>query len=387
MLISIALCPIDIEAHIDTVTLYGTPLSLYTGRARSYLIKAGIDYRETTPTSRHYATQVVPKAGGRQGMPTVELADGTVIRDGAAIIDHFETETGNGFSPVTPKQRIISRLFDVIGAEGMLRPAMHYRWNFAEYNLAFLRFHFQSVAPPGPKREAIAETAADNMRAACRGFGVVPGTIETVETLYLELLGKLNAHFAQYPYLLGGRPCIGDFGMIAPFYGHLGRDPKPLSLMQARAIRLFRWVERMNRPEPDVGEFENQEDQYLAEDEIPDTLIAVLKHIAIDFVPETQAAAECVNQWIADQPQLPSGSTAERVVGQADFEVRGTSISAWAQPYRFFLLQRVQDEFASLDEASQQSVRELLTACDMAEVLETRLSRTMGRADNLEVWV
>jgi hypothetical protein len=41
------------EDHIDTVTLYGTPLSLYTGRARSYLIKAGIDYLETTPTSAH----------------------------------------------------------------------------------------------------------------------------------------------------------------------------------------------------------------------------------------------------------------------------------------------------------------------------------------------
>ena len=36
---------------------------------------------------------------------------------------------------------------------------------------------------------------------------------------------------------------------------HLGRDPKPLSLMQAKATRLFRWVERMNRPDLDVGEF------------------------------------------------------------------------------------------------------------------------------------
>jgi len=375
------------EDHIDTVTLYGTPLSLFTGRARSYLIKAGIDYRETTPTSTHYAKHVVPKAGGRQGMPTIELANGTVIRDGAAIVDHFESESGSRFSPMTPKQRIISRLFDVIGAEGMLRPAMHYRWNFPEENLDFLRFHFQSVIPPGPNREAMADAAADNMRAACRGFGVVPDTIETVETLYLEMLAKLDAHFAQYPYLLGGRPCIGDFGMIAPFYGHLGRDPKPLSLMQAQAIRLFRWVERMNRPEPDLGEFENQQDQYLADDEIPATLINLLKHIAIDFVAETQAAADSINKWIAIQPELPAATTAERVLGNATFEVRGTAINAWAQPYRFFLLQRVQDEFAEMDEASQHAVHALLTACDMAEVLETKLSRRIGRTDNLEVWV
>ena len=31
-----------------------------------------------------------------------------------------------------------------------------------------------------------------------------------------------------------------------------------MSLMQAEAIRLFRWIERMNRPESDIGEFENQ---------------------------------------------------------------------------------------------------------------------------------
>ena len=29
--------------------LYGIPISLYTGRARSYLIKAGIDYKEVSP--------------------------------------------------------------------------------------------------------------------------------------------------------------------------------------------------------------------------------------------------------------------------------------------------------------------------------------------------
>ena len=374
------------EDQIDTATLYGTPLSLFTGRPRSYLIKAVIDYRETTPTSMHYAKHVVPRAGGRQGMPTIELQSGAVIRDGAAIIDHFEAETGFRFSPVTPKQRIISRLFDVIGAEGMLRPAMHYRWNFPEENLAFLRFHFQSVAPPKPNREAMAEAAADNMRAACRGFGVVPETMKTVEALYLELLATLNAHFAQYPYLLGSRPCIGDFGMIAPFYGHLGRDPKPLTLMQTQAVRLFRWVERMNRPEPDVGEFETQNDQYLAGDEIPDTLVNVLKHIAIDFVPETRAAADYINNWIAEQSELPVGTTAKRVLGSANFVVAGTSINAWAQPYRFFLLQRVQDEFANLDEASQQAVHSLLAACDMTAVLETKLTRRIDRTDNLEVW-
>jgi glutathione S-transferase len=372
---------------MNQTTLYGTPVSLYTGRARSYLIKAGIEYREITHSSAHYRDEVLPKAGGRRGIPTIELGDGTVIRDGAAIIDHFEATSGHSFSPKSPKQRILSRLFDVIGSDGLLRPAMHYRWSFPEENREFVMFHFESIMPAGPERSQQAATAADLAKAAGGAFGVVPETMELIETLYLELLGKLDSHFGQHPYLLGGRPCIGDFGMIAPLYAHLGRDPKPLSIMQANAIRVFRWVERMNRPEPDAGEFETQSDAYLSDDQVGDSLIDLLKQIAIDFMPETRAAADCINQWIEDQQELAPGTPIPRGVGMGSFTVRGVTINALAQPYRFFLLKRVQDEFALLDDASQQEVQALLAACDMSDALNIRLTREVGLSNNLEVWL
>ncbi|MBQ63223.1 MAG: glutathione S-transferase [Gammaproteobacteria bacterium] len=372
---------------MNEIVLYGSPLSLYTGRARSYLIKAGLTYRETTPTTEHTRDIVIPKAGGRASVPTIETPEGEVIRDGAAIVDHYENMNGHLFSPVTPKQRILSRLFDVIGAEGMLRPAMHYRWNFDDKNLEFLRFHFQSMMPRGPNREEKADAAANQMRAACMAFGAVPVTFELVETLYLELLQKLNLHFADQPYLLGGKPCVGDFGMIAPFYGHLGRDPKPLSLMQKHAVRLFRWVERMNRPELDLGEFEIQDAEYLPDDDVPETLIKLLKHIAIDFVPETKAAAHCINDWLDSQKDLTPGTPLLRGVGLGSFEVHGTTINALAQPYRFYLLKRVQDEYASLDDQSKKGVAGMLSACDMKAVLDLKLTRGIGRENNLEVWL
>ena len=372
---------------MSEIVLYGSPLSLYTGRARSYLIKAGLAYRETVPISAHYRDEVLPSAGGRQGMPTIETVEGEVIRDGAAIIDHFEALAGHPFSPTTPRQRVLSRLFDVIGAEGLLRPAMHYRWNFPAANAEFLKFHFQSMMPRGPDRESKGEAAADRMRAACMAFGAIPETFELIETLYGELLGKLDRHFGEQPYLLGGKPCIGDFGLIAPLYGHLGRDPKPLSLMQAQAIRLFRWVERMNRPEMDVGEFEVQDGEYLTDDQAPDSLVDLLKHIAIDFVPETQAASDCINEWIDQQSNLAPGTEVVRGVGVGTFEVRGARIQALAQPYRFYLLKRVQDEYLSLDEHGRKDVAELFAACDMSAVLDIKLSREIGRKDNLEVWL
>ena len=122
---------------MSKVTLYGSSLSLYTGRARSYLIKAGIPYEETLPNSQHFQENVLPKMGERRSIPVIETEDGEVIRDGAAIIDHYEANSGQRFSPVTPKQKTLSLLFDVIGTEGLLRPAMHYRWDFPEGKSGF----------------------------------------------------------------------------------------------------------------------------------------------------------------------------------------------------------------------------------------------------------
>ena len=370
----------------EIATLYGVPHSLYTGRARSYLIKAGIPYRERAPTSNHFREVVVPAAGGRLGLPTLEFPDGAVIRDGAAIIDHFEDASGHAFSPSSPRQNLISLLFDVLGAEGLLRPAMHYRWNFPERNLAFLEHHFRLLFPKGPAQADLARRAADSMRAATLAFGVAPDAREMVEAVYLDVLTALDVHFEQYPYLLGNRPCIGDFGMIAPLFAHLGRDPEPLAIMQARAPSLLRWVERMNRAEPDRVEFEDDDESWLANDAIPDTLSAVMKALAEDFVPETLAAAKCINQWLEAQEGLESGTEVQRGVGFGEFEVRGASVKALSQPYRFYLLARVQRAYTELDGEDREAMDALLAAVDMTPLLGATLARAIGRERNLEVW-
>ena len=372
-------------------TLYGTPLSLYTGKARSYLIKNRIAYREVTPTTAHFASHVLPLAQ-RLSLPTLETSDGDVIRDGAAILDYFESRAGHPNSPAPPCQRILSDLLDVIGMEGLLRPAMHYRWNFPEENEAFLKHHFQALAPPGADASEIAQGGMGRMRQAAVSFGVVPEAFQSIESRYLSLLAVLDQHFATQPYLLGGRPCMGDFSLIAPFYGHLGRDPKPISLMQAKAVNLFRWVERMNRPEPDSGEFRQGDpfttpDTFPGNGEIPETLGPVLRQLAVDFVPETLAAAEYINDWLLGQNELPSGTPLERGVGMASFEVEGSKVTALAQPYRFYLLSRVHAHFDAMGPAEQKRVESMLEQFDLLPILSARLNRSIGRQDNHEVWL
>lgn len=370
------------------ITLYGAPHSLYTGRVRSYLIKAGIAYREMAPNTTHYLSKVLPKAGGRFGMPTIEIENGDVIRDGAAIVDYFEKLTGNPFTPSTPKQSFFSLLLDVIGAEGLLRPAMHYRWHFEEENFEFLKLHFRMITSSDAEGEKMADRLFDDMRIrATPAMGATSELTNEVESVYLSQLQALDRHFVDHGYLLGGRPSLGDFGLLNPLFAHLGRDPKALSLMQAEAMHVFRWVERMNRASPDLFEYVDQSETWLPDDVIPATLIEFLRAMAEDFVPETVAAAIAINNWLEEQENLEIGTHCTRSVGTATFELRGKTFSSMAQPYRFYLLNRVQKSYEKLDKSTQEEVDALLDACGMTAIIGTTLSRQIGLVENMEVWL
>ena len=84
-----------------------------------------------------------------------------------------------------------------------------------------------------------------------------------IEATYLEFLDQFNRHFANFEFLLGSRPSIGDYGLMGPLCAHLGRDPVPRALMEERAPNVYAWVKRMNNPQPQSGEF-------LADDVISD---------------------------------------------------------------------------------------------------------------------
>lgn len=368
-------------------TLYAAPHSLYAGRARSYLIKAGIAYREIGPNTKHFHKVVKPLAGGRNSMPTLELPSGEVIRDGAAIIDYFEQRDGYSFRPKTPKQNIFSLLFDVIGAEGLLRPAIHYRWSFDEENWDFLQHHFEMVTEFGDKGK---ERALGMMGAVQQvigpSMGVSPDAVSVIEELYADQLAAMDAHFSKHGYLLGGRPSIGDFGLLAPMFGHLGRDPKPLGIMLKDGMRVFRWVERMNRLTPDLCEYEDQSEDWLANDEVPETLINLARVMAEDFVPETIAAADAINEWLESAEPVAPLTECQRALGVASFSIRGVQINAIAQPYRFYLLKRVQDAYERLETEEKADVDRLLALANMSEVLNAKLTRSIGRHENLEVW-
>ncbi len=91
----------------------------------------------------------------------------------------------------------------------------------------------------------------------------------------------------------GTRPSIGDFGLYGPLYAHQYRDPVSGALMKRIAPNVARWVERMSKPpRPKGGEF-------LANDDVPATLMPVLARIMREYLPVLLATAEAFNAHVA----------------------------------------------------------------------------------------
>lgn len=369
-----------------TAKLFGMPGSLYTARARSYLIKQRVDFEEAIPADP--AWPAITQAIGRWIIPVLVLPDGAILQDGVAIIDHYEAHgVPLPADPDTPVHHAIGHLFELFGGEGMLRPAMHYRWNFDADNLAFLRRDFVSGLMPGATGDteaAIFGAASGRMRKAGASFGVSPDTAPTIEAGYLELLGLLDAHLAAYPYLLGGRPTRGDYGLIAPLYPHLARDPAPATIMKSGYHHVWRWVERMNVPQAQLGGHAARGEALIDGDGVPDTLKALMRFIADDFLPELVVHVAFANAWLADRPGLVAGTNGldnpgARGIGVASFDWRGHAISSAVMPYRFWLLDRLQA-------AAGPAAREALEETGLGALVTLKTDRPVERHGNFEVW-
>ena len=367
------------------IILYSAPQSLYAGRARSYLIKSALPYEEHTSAQPYYFEEIVPKAGGRASWPTIELPDGTVIRDSVAIVDHFEAARGHPSRPPGPRQQIVSLLFDVIGAEGLLRPSMHYRWNFDDVQLGFLRYHFGTAAGGDYDR---AEATMHRIRTTVNpDWGLTDATIPLIERLYLGFLEKFDTHLANHPHLLGGLPCVGDFGLAAPLYGHLGRDPVPLRLMQTQAPWVLRWVERMNKPEPDTSEYQplgNTLSCRTTRYRRPSSTCLHTSRSTSSPRPSPRMTPS-THGWTLTTFRSAANASAMQGMPRSRWKPRRSTSKP--QPFRFYLLARVHDAVAALPAVEQQAARSLLAACGMGDILDLRLNRRIGRANNLEVWL
>lgn len=368
--------------------LYGSHASYATAKTRSYLRKKGIPFVERLPASKRFREYVRPTSDNHR-IPQLEAPDGTVVQDTTAIFDYLEERFPEPPAyPPGPRQQLAARLFEVLLDAELGRVAWHYRWNYMDENYAFVGREFgRSFRPQGTNGELdhYGGVIAERMEGKRAGFGDSEALRPALESIYAEVLEILEAHFTQLPYFFGGLPSIADHVLMGSLFGHLARDPEPSRLMKLRAPRVFRWTEHMNTPEIQAPEFADFPMVYLSDDELPETLIALLKLCLSDAAAGLVQSAEIYNTWAEENSDRPPDSIVstegfdEAVVGHFEDRLRGVPLPMGAGTHPLWVLQRGLDWFREQSDRDQRAGRELMEQCGGLALLNVELRRRLTR--------
>ncbi|MEP1447482.1 MAG: glutathione S-transferase family protein [Paraglaciecola sp.] len=358
----------------EQYTLYGAPMSLYTGKARSYLIFKSLPYTEVFSSLKVYKSVIVPKTGVRF-VPVVKTPEDEYLQDTAQIIDTLEQRhPQRSVIPTTPKQKLVSYLFETWGDEWLVIPAMHYRWNKANFPFIYQEFG-KVVAPnmPGFIRAFIGKKIGAKFKGFVPMLGITDKSIPAIEYWYENhVLPLLDKHFAEHDYLLGGKPCLGDFGLMGPLYAHLYRDPEPGALMKKIAPNVAKWVERMNQAQ-------NVEGDYLADDLIPDTLLELLSRIFKEQWPVLINTVKELEKWAEKNPP---NAEIPRSIGEHQYTIGEITEQRAIGTFHQWKVQRILDCYQQFDEQQKQSVDTFLQSVGGLESMQLDIKKKLSRVNN-----
>ncbi len=355
--------------------LYGDPFSYYSAKALAYLKFKQISFETILPTPEIYRDIIIPRTGV-QYIPVLISPDDIAVQDTTEIIDFLEERFPEpSIYPSTPCQKLTSLLFELYGDEWLLLPAMHYRWT---YNEDFALKEFGRIAAPDAPQETrrkIGEKGSARFRAAIPALGITPRTAPAIEAWYEEMLGHLNTHFALYPFLLGTRPSMGDFGLFGPLYAHLYRDPWSGDMMERVAPHVAQWVQRMDDPDGAQGAF-------LSHDSVPETLFPILKRMFAEHFPVLAETVSHLETWL----EAHADQEISRAIGEHVFTLaHGSETIAEKRlvfPYAQWMLQRVLDYYGALNPSQRVTVDEFLKAVDGQEAMRIDIKRRVMRRNN-----
>ncbi|MBX9885345.1 MAG: glutathione S-transferase N-terminal domain-containing protein [Novosphingobium sp.] len=374
--------------------LWGTPHSLFTGKVRSYLIKHDIAYAERTPADPRFAAEIIP-AVGLQVVPVLETGEGELWQDSTDIIDRLEARVPRLAASGTGLRGVIAHLLDAFGCNALLPMAMHYRWTYRAQQEQFLIAEFGRAIPSNgldPAQKAVfTAKVMDKFAGFLAGLGVTGDAMPIIEQDYLDLLAALEAHFQIEPYALGRAPSLADFGLMAPLYAHLARDPVPGFIMKTRAPAVARWTERMNTPGLADPEFPEADPSEPAD--LPPTLAGVLEVAFRIWTPGLLADAAQFNSWctaLADPaPGTLVSAEAQRHVharlGRIEYTRGGITHRRESQPQALWQLARAQAAAAALSPEETAELHALLARTGGLAAMQIGLERPMVRQDNVLV--
>lgn len=351
---------------------YGWMVSPYSAKTRSYLRYKGTDFEDRAPSFLELKLKIERKVGVVI-MPSVELPDGSFLKDSSEIIDHFERLSPEpSITPRTPRQRVASAVLEVFADEWLVLPALMYRWT-RPASIAFAIEEFgKDGAPflPRTLRHAMGRAFGRKMAAYLPMFGITPETGPEIEAMTEAVIAALDEVLAETPYILGGRPCMGDFALYGPLYAHLFRDPGSNGLFD-RAPHVRAWIERLHAPRV-LGDF-------LEDDAIPsgvERLLEIAFRVQWPYLTKLREAIDAYCDAHRDASRVPR-ALGDTEISIGRYRVRRKMVTA-AQ----WKMQRAVRAFAETSGEERESVTAMLESVGGVEAITQTVRHPLAHVAN-----
>lgn len=239
--------------------LMGRPESGYSMKVRSALRYKGVAYEWM---DRCLKNDKLYQAHAKvQLIPLLWRPDGASMQDSTPILERLEQDHPEpSLHPADPALRFLSELVEEYGDEWVNKLMFHHRWGYVADQKhrggtlarGMLEGHPARLFAPIVSR-FIVRRMIPRMSFAGANDNNAPILIES----FHQLVEMLEAHFESRPYLFGGRPAFGDFGL----WGQLHQaytDPTCGSYIKEHGPSVVDWILRMIDPKAE-GQFESLE--------------------------------------------------------------------------------------------------------------------------------
>ena|GEM_PF-14680 len=262
--------------------IIGAEMSPYSVKVRSYFRYKAIPHQWIL---RNAASQAeYEKYAKIPIIPLVVTPEGVGIQDSTPIIDAMETLYPEpSIHPDDAVTNFISALIEEFGDEWGNKWMFHYRWARDVDQISAAGRIARMRGPKASEQEHAGFAGKIRARMVDRVWFVGSNAVTApqIEAGFLAMLELLDSHLAGRPYLFGGRPAFGDFGLWGQIY-EMWTDPTAGAIIGGGAPHVLDWVHRMLWPKAE-GKFE-------AWPTLAPTLMPILtKQVGSQFMPWTCA--------------------------------------------------------------------------------------------------
>ena len=275
----------------DLLPVQGVPASPYTRKMLALLRYRHIPYAYIQGNHSHVDDLPEPKV---KLIPIFYFEDDNgeleAVVDSTPIIRRLEDEyPGRSVIPADPVVALLDALLEDYGDEWLTKAMFHYRWYYdADIEMAgSVLPHYADVTEDDATLKEMKQVFADRQINRLYVVGSNDTTAVVIEDSYKRFLAALNAHLKHYPYVMGQRPGAADFGILGQLTQLVQFDPTPAGIAASGFPRVHAWVSKME----DLSGAAVSEDGFIATDDVPETLTALLGEVGRTYVPVMLANA------------------------------------------------------------------------------------------------